>query len=108
MMYPSPPYTPFQLPLVTVSVLTKTADGGGGGPFDTLTVIPAEVEVWPWVSLAIAVKVCEPFAAVVVSHGVEKEGPEPETAAPRFAPSNWNCTDASPIAEDALAVTVTV
>src|SRR5579862_1341727 len=55
-----------------------------------------------------AVRTWDPFEAAVVSHCVVKEGPEPVTRAPRLAPSNWNCTEASPMAEAALAVTVTV
>ena len=64
--------------------------------------------VCPRVSVAMAVRVCVPLEAEVVFHKVANVGPLPVTAAPRFAPSSWNCTDAIPAVEVAFAVTVTV
>src|SRR5690349_5129923 len=53
-----------------------------------------------------AVKVWLPFAAVVVFQEIEYG--EVVSWAPRFAPSSWNCTPATPTLSDALAATVTL
>jgi hypothetical protein len=64
--------------------------------------------VCPRVSVAMAARVCAPLEAEVVFHKVANVGPVPVTAAPRFAPSSWNCTDAIPAVAVAFAITVTV
>src|ERR1700740_1580273 len=53
-----------------------------------------------------AVRVGEPFVAVVVFHDTEYGAAV--TSDPRFAPSNWNCTPATPTLSDAVADTVIV
>ncbi len=63
-----------------------------GGGFDTVTLTLVEVAVWFKLSVTTAVRVCEPFSAVVEGHCAEavKVAPDAGTAAPRFAPSNLN------------------
>jgi hypothetical protein len=72
----------------------------------TVTVTPALVVLLPAVSLAIALNVCEAFVAVVVFH--ETEYGAVMSRLPRLAPSNWNCTLATPTLLAAVAVTVRV
>jgi hypothetical protein len=77
-----------------------------GVPLLTVTVTVALVVLLPAASLAIARSVCEPLLDVVVFH--EAEYGEVISRPPRLAPSNWNCTLATPTLSLALAVTETV
>jgi hypothetical protein len=88
-----------------VSVVINVADGPVLALL-TVTVTAADVVDWLRMSVAIAVNVWLPLVAVAMFHVVEYE-PEPVTGAPRFAPSNWNCTEAIPAVELALALTFT-
>ena len=83
------PYTPFQVPFVVVSVETNVADGPVTKLLLTVTVTGVEVLDWFRVSVAIAVIVWLALEDLVVSHATEY-GPDPVTADPKFAPSNWN------------------
>src|SRR5258708_11592571 len=74
----------------------------------TVTEIVDAVAVLPAASLATAVRVCTVLLTFVVSHDILYEGPDPVTAEPRFAPSNWNWTPVTPTLSVALAETVTV
>src|SRR5438270_4694565 len=53
-----------------------------------------------------AVRLCEPLVALVVSH--ETEYGAAVTSAPRFVPSSWNCTPTTPTLSDSVADTVSV
>src|SRR3954469_3611759 len=75
-------------------------------PFDTVTVMPAEVFVSPVPSRATAVNVWLPSAAVVVFH--ETEYGALTTSLPRLAPSSLNCTPAMPLPSAAHAETTVV
>jgi hypothetical protein len=83
-----------------------TVGGVPGGPLFTVTVTLALVAETPAVSFAIAVSVCAPLLALVVSQDVAYGAVV--LSAPRFAPSSWNCTLATPTLSDAFAVTLTV
>src|SRR4029453_2926034 len=74
-------------------------------PLDTVTATGAEVVVLFDVSLATAVRLCDPFEAVVVFH-VTEYGAD-VSSEPREAPSSLNCTPATPALSDAVAETVT-
>ena len=65
-----------------------------GGGLLTVIVIAAEVVLWPRLSVAIARKACEPVVSVAVFSWM-LNGPEPVWRAPKFAPSTWNCTEAT-------------
>ena len=66
---------------------TTVAAGAGlvtltaGGVFETVTETAAEVVLWFWVSVAMAVRICVPLVRGPVDHCVEKLGPEPFTVA---------------------------
>src|ERR1035438_9795472 len=81
---------------------------GGATALFTVTETALLVAVFPAASVAIAVKVCDPFVPVVVSHDSPYEGPAPVTGLPRFAPSTWNCTCVTPTLSEAFADTATV
>ena len=72
---------------------------------DTVTVTGAEVVLLPALSRATAVRVCEPLLAVVVSHGTEYGA---VVSSALKVPSKKNCTSATPLLSDALAVTLIV
>jgi hypothetical protein len=92
---------------VTDPALTPLITGATTGLF-TVTVIPLAVAVFPTVSVASAVNVWVVLVADVVSQDTAYPGPAPVTALPRFAPSNWNCTDDTPALSVAFADTVTL
>src|SRR5688572_26683673 len=75
-------------------------------PVALVTVTAPEVVVLPAASRARAVSVCDPAAAVVVSHAVEYG--TVVSSAPTGEPSTKNWTPTTPMLSDALAVTVTV
>src|SRR5207247_782938 len=77
-----------------------------GAPLSTVTLLGAEVAVFPAASRATAVRVWAPFAARAESQELEK-GAE-VTSAPRLTPSSLNCTPARPTLSDAAAEMVTV
>src|SRR5690242_17195078 len=91
---------PDRLPPVGLTMLIEGAEAS-----EMLT--PVEVVFCPNVSVAMAVRVCVPLEAEAVFQGIEKVGPAPVIAEPRFNPSNWNCTEAMPAIEVAFAVSVT-
>src|SRR5437762_538202 len=70
----------------------------------TVTATAADVVVLPAASRATAVSVWLPFVAVVVFQ--ETEYGEAASSAPRLAPSNLNCTPATPTLSLAVALTV--
>src|SRR2546422_813640 len=72
----------------------------------TVTVTGADVVVLPAASRATAVNEWLPFDVVVVSHA--NEYGLVVSSAPRLAPSNVNCTPATPRLSDAFADTVTL
>src|SRR6476619_4695769 len=72
----------------------------------TVTVTAAAVAVLPAASRAMAERVCDPVAAVLVSHAVEY-GAE-VSSAPRLTPSRTSWTPTTPTLSDAAAVTFTV
>src|SRR6478672_6667722 len=72
----------------------------------TVTVTVAAVAVLPAASRAMAERVCDPAAAVLVSHAVEY-GAE-VSSAPRLTSSRTNWTPTTPTLSDAAAVTFTV
>ncbi len=73
----------------------------GEGP-ETVTAWTALVVVLPAKSLATAESAWGPMPAVAVFHWMVYGAP---TSPPRFAPSNRNCTPATPISSEAAAVT---
>jgi hypothetical protein len=72
----------------------------------TVTVTAALVAEFPAASLATARSVCEPLLTVVVFH--EYVYGATVSRLPRFAPSSWHCTLATPTLSEALAETVVV
>ena len=79
--------------------------------FELLTLLAvidtaALVALFPAVSTTTAVRLCLPFTNVVVFNDCEYGAAA--TAVPRFVPSTWNCTLATPTLSLALAETVTV
>ena len=74
----------------------------------TVTETAALVPELPAESVAIAVRVCGPLVAAVVSQLKLYAGPAPATGLPRLVPSNWNCTPVKETISEALAVRVTV
>ncbi|OLC50432.1 MAG: hypothetical protein AUH43_04990 [Acidobacteria bacterium 13_1_40CM_65_14] len=72
----------------------------------TVTVTGVDVVVLPAASRATAVNEWLPFDVVVVSHA--NEYGLVVSSAPRLAPSNVNCTPATPRLSDAFADTVTL
>src|SRR4051794_32796959 len=94
---------PAQLLLLTGAVIVTV--GGVVSAFGlTVTSMPAEA-VLPLVSVAMAVTVWAPSAAVVVSQ--TREYGDAAIGEPRLTPSIWNCTPAMPRLSAALAVNVT-
>src|SRR5690242_13325959 len=87
---------------------TREITGGVLVPLLTVTDTPADVAVLPAVSVATAVSVCGPLAAVVVSHDRLYDGPAPVTCAPRLTPSSLNCTPDIPALLAPFAETVVV
>jgi len=81
---------------------------GGVVTLFTVTDTPALVLELFAESVAMALSICGPLVAVVVSQLKLYPGPAPVTTLPRLAPSNWNCTPVSDTISTALAVTVTV
>jgi len=79
---------------------------GVGVVFDTVTVIPPDVVMFPAASRAVAVSVCVPLVAVVVIHDIEYG--DAVSSAPRFAPSSLNWTPVTPTLSDAVADTVVI
>ena len=60
------------MPLPASKLYAATSPvGGGGAAFDTVTVTWLELPVLLAASRATAVRMCDPFAAVVVSHETE-------------------------------------
>ena len=92
------------LEALTDAALTPEITGG----LLTVTETVALVVIFPDASVMTADKTCTPFVAVVVFQVVLYPGPEPVTAVPRLAPSNTNCTLATPALAVAFAETVTV
>ncbi len=72
----------------------------------TVTGIAADVVWFPAASLAIAVSVCEPLMAVVVSHDAEYG--ELVSSEPRLFPSSTICTPMTPTLSEASAATAIV
>ena len=72
----------------------------------TVMATVAEVVWFPAASRATAIKVCDPFVAVVVFQDTEYG--EIVSSAPRALPSSLNCTPATPTLSEALAETLTV
>src|SRR5205807_5439648 len=70
----------------------------------TVTETAVALPRFPAASRATAVSVCEPLPAVVVSQVVVYGAAV--TSPPRLAPSNWNCTPATPTLSLADAVTL--
>jgi len=93
-------------PLLGEVMLTVGGVVSEGGAFATVTVTGAEVVRLPAASRAMAVMVCEPFAAPVVFQ--ETEYGALVSSAPTLAPSILNCTPTTPTLSEAPAVTVTV
>ena len=62
--------------------------------------------VFPAVSVATTLKVCDPLATPALFQETLYAGPAPVTTAPRFAPSSLNCTPVTPALSVAVAVTV--
>src|SRR5438552_611852 len=97
---------------VTVPLTEASAAGavmdtvGGVVSFVTVTLIAAEVAVFPAASRATAVSVCTALLAVVVFH--ERVYGAVVTSAPRFTPSSLNCTPTTPTLSVAFAETVIV
>jgi hypothetical protein len=95
---------------VTVAPLAgaviDTVGGVVSGVLFTVMDTAVLVVLFPEVSVAIAVRLCWPFANVVVFNDCEYGAAL--TAAPRFVPSTWNCTLATPTLSLAFAETVTV
>ena len=79
---------------------------GRVGSLFTVSVTALAVVRFPAASRAIAVRVCELFVELVVSHETEYGGAV--TSVPRFAPSSWNCTPITFTLSDAVAETVIV
>src|SRR5438128_1489585 len=77
-----------------------------GATLSTVTVTGADVLRLPTVSCAMAVRVCAPLLAPVVFQAIEYGGVV--TAAPALTPSSRNCTPATPVLSEALAVTLIV
>src|SRR5206468_3958318 len=99
-------------PLITPSdsrISSKLPIGGalGGGAimFATVTVITAEVVVFPAASLAAAVTICDPLVAVAVSQFAEYG--LVVSSAPRLTPSSLNWTPVTAALSEAVALTVT-
>jgi hypothetical protein len=88
-----------------VAVNPVGTDGGvvSGVPLLTVTVTLALVVLFPAASFAMARSVCEPLLEVAVFH--ETEYGEAVSRLPKFAPSSWNCTLATPTLSLAFAVT---
>src|SRR3954463_10642322 len=91
--------------MIEGSVSSKRVAEGGGAEFDTTTATPAELVVLPAPSRAIAVKVCDPSATVVVSQLIAY-GTAVSLAS--GAPSTKNCTPTTATSSDASALTVAV
>ena len=72
--------------------------------FETVTLTPVDVVMFPAASLATAVRVCEPFAVAVVSQVIEYGAVV--SSVPRLAPSSLNCTPETPILSEAAAESV--
>src|SRR6266404_1584989 len=77
---------------------------GAVASLKTVIVTAAEVVRLPAASRAIAVMVCEPFAALSVFHCAEYGAAG--SSAPALLPSTWNCTPATPTLSEAFAVSV--
>src|SRR3989442_186233 len=67
---------------------------GGGASLDTVTVIMSEAYWTPTLSVATAVRVCEPLSTVVVFQ--ETEYGALVSSAPRLTPSTLNWTPTTP------------
>src|SRR3989442_14071079 len=77
--------------------------GGGGALFETVTVTPDDVLVFPAASRATAVSVCDPSGTAAVFQLMEYG--EAVSSAPTFVPSSLNCTPTTATLSLALAVT---
>src|SRR6266705_317473 len=73
---------------------------------DTVTVTAKEVARLPAASRATAVRICEPLATAVVFQDTEYGAAV--SSAPSAAPSNRNCTPATPTLSEASALTLIV
>src|SRR5258706_4633257 len=71
-------------------VVSAGGGGGGGGALFTVTVTGEEENLTPRISVATAVRVCEPLLVAVVFQ--ETEYGAEVSRAPRLAPSSRNCT----------------
>src|SRR5690348_15274730 len=95
----------FDVPLSEAA--SRSGALGGARPPPTLLTVTetaADVTLLPAVSRATAVKVCEPFAAVVVSQLIEYG--ELVSSLCRDAPSSLNCTPYTPEASVVAVIVV--
>src|SRR6266852_3212445 len=106
---PSPPRSKSSASMrvgTTNAVPLNGDDETGDCTLDTLTVTVAEVVRSPAALRAIAVRLCEPLAAVLVSH--ETVYGATMTSAPSPAPSTKNCTPATLMLSEAVAEMVII
>src|SRR5690242_9504023 len=87
LLFPEASFTAVPVPSLKLYAATSPFAGGGVVLLETVTVTDA-VDLFPAASRAIALRVCEPLATVVVFH--ETEYGEAVSSAPRAAPSSWN------------------
>jgi hypothetical protein len=109
------PTTPILSDAVAViATVPDTVAPVAGAEIATVGAVTSELEIvtetdavvlFPAASLAIAEIVYVPFACEVVLN--EYVYGEAVTSLPRFDPFNWNCTPATPILSDAVAVMAT-
>src|SRR5919201_6397818 len=92
--------------MIERSVSSKRVAAGGGAAFDTVTVVAADVAVFPERSRATAVTVCWPSSTAVVFQLTEY-GTVVSSAA-MGDPSTKNCTPTTATSSDASALTVAV
>src|SRR5206468_1428599 len=81
-------------------------EGGVVSAFDTVTLTGDEVVRFPAASRAVAVRVCEPLATVVVFQEIEYG--DDVSCAPTLAPSSMNCTPATATLSGADTLNVAV
>jgi hypothetical protein len=86
--------------------VSDTVGGVVSGVLFTVMDTAALAVLFPAVSVATAVRLCWPFANVVVFNDCEYGAVL--TAAPRFVPSIWNCTLATATLSEAVAAMVIV
>ena len=103
---PRPEASAATVPVLSSKAYPARTAPGWGGVFDTLAGTGADVVVLPAASRALAVRSCVPFVAAVVSHVTEYG--ELTSSAPSVCPSRRNWTAVTPMASDAVAVTLTL